>query len=276
MVSVKTKIDTAKIASRALARINFFEGESLLKRGEARAAITQFREAINNDEKNDQYYYKLALTLAADENSMAEAREALLKAIALNKNNPDYQAQLGLLYKKSGGEAIPVKERHIKRHIETVSPAIKPARVGRRKRKLRLVGKELIERPEGFKLINIIVLGLIVVFTLSALSLSLRASRFEIKLLIPEEKATLKISDIEFRWVPHAGNIDYLIQVETNGKKVLERYTRANRYVPTIEEMSLFKPGYRYQWRVVPISPKRRPLAFKTNDREFKVSIAKS
>jgi curved DNA-binding protein CbpA len=89
-------IDPAK-ASEAFAKgIDSFKGRDF------ESATVHFKEAARLDATKALYMSHLALALLQRPRREAEAEEAMLDAIRLEPNNADHQANLGLLYQKSG------------------------------------------------------------------------------------------------------------------------------------------------------------------------------
>jgi hypothetical protein len=273
MTVVKDKKRTARIASMALAKIAFCDGETLLASGDVEGAIPQFREAINFDDQNDHYYYQLAMALARRNDSRAEAIEMLQKAITLNPDKAEYLEKLEQLQKNVPEKAVAIEE------INNLNTKVKIVPTQYKRTRTRSVKQLLTKRSEqvgklvGFKLTAIIILVLLSASILLSISWSYKNSRIEITPLWPKDQAALNPSQIEFRWLSSTESVDYLLQLETNGEKVIERYTREKMYTLTREELGLIKPNYHYRWRVIPVSPKRQPVDYKTVDREFKVSI---
>ncbi|MEW6734501.1 MAG: hypothetical protein AB1489_24465 [Acidobacteriota bacterium] len=88
----------------AVAEMSFCDGKAALDNGRFEEAISLFREAISYNPNIASYYYYLSLALAISTkgDNHAEAKAMLLKAVELDKDNADYQTQLGVIYREEG------------------------------------------------------------------------------------------------------------------------------------------------------------------------------
>lgn len=287
-----------------LAEMSFYDGKDMLERGDLPGAIGLFREAIHYDAKKADYYYYLSLALAKEASTRAEARAAIQKAIEIERNNPYFHAQLGLIYKDEGeiykaigsfNIALGIDEKHevAKRELAALKldSSIRPGRATPRGgvkvlteedlnearetkgRKGRWVTEGVSTRlPARITPLNIAILMGFLAISVFAIFKSQQVSTIEIKPIVPQDKAVVANTHIEFRWTSSAEGVDYLLQIEQQGKKMLERYTRENLYVLSKEDLENFKPDQTYQWRVIPVSPRREKLDYQTRDHEFRIA----
>jgi len=92
----KTAKDPAK------AKDAFTKGVESFKKKDFESATVHFKEASRLDSTSANYLSYLALALLQRPRREAEAEEVMLEAIKLEPKNADHQANLGLLYQKSG------------------------------------------------------------------------------------------------------------------------------------------------------------------------------
>ena len=84
------------------ARAAFSQGVEDFKRKDFVAASNNFQEAVRLDPTKAAYFSYLALALLQRPRREADAEEAMLEAVRLEPQNPDHQANLGLLYQRAG------------------------------------------------------------------------------------------------------------------------------------------------------------------------------
>lgn len=92
----------AEANDAVLAKEEFAKGVASFKEKDFEAATTQFTEATRLDPSVAAYFSHLALALIQRPRREAEAEEAMLAAIAVEPENADHRANLGLLYQKAG------------------------------------------------------------------------------------------------------------------------------------------------------------------------------
>ncbi|MBI5696403.1 MAG: DnaJ domain-containing protein [Nitrospirae bacterium] len=84
------------------AREAFDKGIESFKAKDFESATVHFKEAARLDPTNAAHFSYLALALLQRPKREAEAEEAMLEAIAIEPNNAEHQANLGLLYQRTG------------------------------------------------------------------------------------------------------------------------------------------------------------------------------
>lgn len=120
---------------------------------------------------------------------------------------------------------------------------------------------------------SIIVLSIIGLVLLISLPLAYKDTVMVINPLNPNDQGVLLRENPQFQWEVSAENILFLLTIkENNGNKVIERLTDQYIYTLSYEEIEMLKTGEVYQWQVVPVSPKRVPVKYKSKTLSFIVS----
>lgn len=119
------------------------------------------------------------------------------------------------------------------------------------------------------KAITILFLILMPIGVFWGLNESYKETIIETIPISPDSQSSLVESELYFCWASSTNKVDYLFQVEQEGKPVLERYTRENFYLVSKEDAKLIKKNIYSTWRAIPISPKRETLKYKTNEAQF-------
>jgi curved DNA-binding protein CbpA len=107
----QTKAETQEISKGRgmIARKAYLKGIQILKGGDYTSAITFFQAAIENDDSEAVYFYRLAMAMMLAKKSFTKAVECCNEAIKKDPYNMDYKLLLGEIYEKAGGISKAVK-----------------------------------------------------------------------------------------------------------------------------------------------------------------------
>ncbi|MBN1900833.1 DnaJ domain-containing protein [Candidatus Sumerlaeota bacterium] len=92
-----------------IARKAFLKGMQILKNRDFSGAITFFQAAIENDDNEAVYYYRIAMAMMMAKKGFSKAVEYANEAIKRDPYNFDYKLLLGEIYEKAGGITKAVK-----------------------------------------------------------------------------------------------------------------------------------------------------------------------
>lgn len=122
----QTKAETKGISKERdmIAKKAYLKGMQVLKGGDYPGAITFFQAAIENDDSEAVYFYRLAMAMMLAKKSFTKAVEYCNEAIKKDPYNMDYKLLLGEIYEKAGGisKAVKIYEdilRWDKTHVKT-------------------------------------------------------------------------------------------------------------------------------------------------------------
>jgi ribosomal protein L40E len=120
---------------------------------------------------------------------------------------------------------------------------------------------------------NIIILTVIVFAILISIPLAYKDTVIMINPLSPNEKGILYKNNPSFQWDVSAENVLFLLTIQdSKNNKVIERLTDQFIYTLSYEEAETLKTGEVYKWKVIPLSPKRVPLKYKSKELNFILS----
>ncbi|MBI4854389.1 MAG: tetratricopeptide repeat protein [Acidobacteria bacterium] len=139
--------------------------------------------------------------------------------------------------------------------------------------KLRLKSQEtILELQNRIKARDIAILISIAIIIVISFPLARRENAIVVEPLEPSNESTLDLNNAEFQWDTTTENIGFLLIIEKDNKKIIERYTSNLVYTLTYEESGRLQANEVYKWQVVPVSPKRKNLNFRTKQLEFRVA----
>jgi curved DNA-binding protein CbpA len=106
--SVSEKEREAKAAERSgeriqIARKAYNMGMHVMKLGDLDQAVGFFEAAINNDDSEAVYFYRLAMAMVHGSKSFTRTVESCNRAVEIDPYNMDYKLLLGEIYEKAGG-----------------------------------------------------------------------------------------------------------------------------------------------------------------------------
>lgn len=293
-----------------LAEMSFIEAEESLERGDRSSAIDALNEAIKNFPENSVYYLKLADVLA--ENSKPEAITMLNQALDKVSDNSEITAKLAELQPKpkpkstlstsikpanfSDKAKSPAKvkddsEVFLSSPDDSLSkkvtcPAckqlndIKQVKCQRCTRPLSRVNRIKAKSIESvsnlsnrLKTRDIIILIGIIAITLVSFPIAHKQTALVVKILRPNDQGVLFKEQPEFQWDVEMENLGFLLVVEKDGKTIVERFTNNSFYTLSYEEIERLETGELYTWKVIPLSPKRVPLNYKSKVSDFRVAV---
>jgi len=138
--------------------------------------------------------------------------------------------------------------------------------------RLKLKSQEtILELSNRLKTRDIVVLVAIVIIIIVSVPLARRENAILVEPLEPIDQGVLNPQKAEFQWDSITENIGFLLVIEKDGKKIIERYTNKLVYTLTYEEMQLLEIGSIYKWEAIPVSPKRVTLNYRTKKHEFRL-----
>lgn len=107
----QTKVEIKGISKERdmIARKAYLKGLQILKTGDFSGAITFFQAAIENNDTEAVYYYRLAMAMMMAKKSFTKAVEYCNEALKKDPYNMDYKLLLGEIYEKAGGISKAVK-----------------------------------------------------------------------------------------------------------------------------------------------------------------------
>jgi tetratricopeptide (TPR) repeat protein len=120
---------------------------------------------------------------------------------------------------------------------------------------------------------DIIILIGIIVITLASFPIAQKQSALVVKILRPNDQGVLFREQPEFQWDVDMENLGFLLVVEKDGKTIVERFTSNSFYTLSYEEIERLETGELYTWKVIPLSPKRVPLNYKSKVSDFRVAV---
>ncbi len=120
---------------------------------------------------------------------------------------------------------------------------------------------------------DIIILIGIVIITLISFPIAQKQTALVVKILHPNDQGVLFREQPEFQWDVDMENIGFLLVVEKEGKTIVERFTSNSFYTLSYEEIERLETGELYTWKVIPLSPKRVPLSYKSSVSDFRVAV---
>lgn len=130
----------------------------------------------------------------------------------------------------------------------------------------------IVELSNRLKARNVAILIIIAIVIVISFPIAKRENAIVVEPLEPIDKSVLDIRKAEFQWDTVAENIGFLLTIEKDGKKIIERYTSNLIYTLTYEEMGRLEANEVYSWEVTPISPKRQTLNYRTKKLEFRLA----
>jgi tetratricopeptide (TPR) repeat protein len=257
---------------RTLAEMSFIEGNESLIQGDRAGAIVHYRDAINYAPDKVDYYIKLSELLAQESGNKQEAEQLLAKAIELSPSNLEFRSRLADLR----GETAPVKRGTQKLSAPDQSGAHdtknelkrgKTSKLG----KARFVKSDSITLPKRISLRNQMIIALFFGALLWAAAYIMRGEpvKIDVKLILPADESSMAQDRIAFEW--QATGDKYKIEIEENGKLVLERIAIETNYTLLPEDNAQLKPDRRYTWRVIPLNKIGEVLPSIISDSHFKV-----
>ncbi|MFY9223285.1 MAG: tetratricopeptide repeat protein [Blastocatellia bacterium] len=296
-----------------LAEMSFIEAEESLERGDRNSAINALNEAIKNFPENSVYYLKLADVLAekskpeainilnqalkqVSDNSPLTAKLAELQPKPKPKPNTLNTSKPAPLPNKT--ESLPIKTK-VKDDSEVIlsspdnslskkvaCPACKQlndinqvkcqrcTRPLSRINRLKAKSKESVSNLSNrLKTRDIIVLIGIIIITLVSFPIAQKQTALVVKILHPNDQGVLFREQPEFQWDVDMENIGFLLVVEKEGKTIVEHFTNNPFYTLSYEEIERLETGELYTWKVIPLSPKRVPLNYKSKVSDFRVAV---
>ncbi|KAF0250530.1 MAG: hypothetical protein FD167_62 [bacterium] len=288
---------------KTLAEISFIEANETLEKGDLPSAITKYKEAIGYSPDNADYYLKLIDSFKTDTKYKLEL-EVLLKDIARkfpdNNEVKEKLQELNLLPKQQVKTIA--KPANYNKNSEAITKSLKndkeskPAKSAEKLAKMLKLNtnsasnaKTIASNSQTKKLKNnvyiftetnkkqkpyaqIIILLFLVIFPIgicAGLNISYKETIIETIPIAPETQSNLAINQLYFCWTSNTDKADYLLQIEQEGKFVLERYTREKFYLVSQEEAQVIKKNTYCTWRTIPVSPRREPLNYKTSEGQF-------
>ena len=107
----QTKVEIKGISKDRdmIARKAYIKGMQILKAGDFTSAIKFFKAAIENDDSEALYFYRLAMAMMMAKKSFTKAVEYCNEALKKEPYNMDYKLLLGEIYEKAGGISKAVK-----------------------------------------------------------------------------------------------------------------------------------------------------------------------
>jgi tetratricopeptide (TPR) repeat protein len=129
----------------------------------------------------------------------------------------------------------------------------------------------VVENSNRLKTKNIIILVVMAIVLAISFPLARRENAIVVDPIEPADKSTLDINKAEFQWDSVTENIGFLLTIEKDNQKIIERYTNNLVYTLSYDEIGLLKTNEVYSWQVIPVSPKRETLNYRTKKSEFKV-----
>lgn len=120
---------------------------------------------------------------------------------------------------------------------------------------------------------DIIILVGIVIITLISFPVAQKQTTLIVKSIHPNDQGVLFKEQPEFQWDVDMENIGFLLVVEKDGKPIVERFTSNSFYTLSYEEIERLETGELYTWKVIPLSPKRVPLNYKSKVSDFRVAV---
>jgi ribosomal protein L40E len=130
----------------------------------------------------------------------------------------------------------------------------------------------IIELSNRLKTKDIVILIAITIVIIVSFPLARRENAIVVEPLQPTHQAILDPNKAEFQWDAITENIGFLLVIEKDGKKIIERYTNKLIYTLTYEELEMLEVDAVYKWQAIPISPKRVALNYRTMKLEFRVA----
>ncbi|MCX7000078.1 MAG: DnaJ domain-containing protein [Candidatus Sumerlaeota bacterium] len=106
--AVRKKEKVAKAVDRSgerilIARRAYNMGMHVMKLGDYDQAVGFFEAAINNDDSEAVYFYRLAMAMVHGRKSFSRTVESCNRAVEMDPYNMDYKLLLGEIYEKAGG-----------------------------------------------------------------------------------------------------------------------------------------------------------------------------
>ena len=288
---------------KALAEISFIEANETLEKGDLQSAITKYKEAISYCSDDAGYYLKLIEALSKD-NKYKQELDALLKDAARRfPDNSEVKAKLAELNLSSKQEAkkqtksvnnsapttktletsreqnsteksIKSSKLNAKSNINSTTNADANAnnsRMKKLKNNVYVVTEGAKKQKPYIQVITAIFLIVLPIAILFGLNRTYKETIIETIPVAPEAQSNLAINQLYFCWTSNTDKTDYLLQIEQEGKPVLERYTREKFYLVSQEDAESIKKNIYCTWRAIPISPKRESLKYKTIEGQFMV-----
>lgn len=295
-----------------LAEMSFIEAEESLERGDRSSAIDALNEAIKNFPENSAYYLKLADILAENSkpeaisilnqalDKVSDNSEITAKLAQLQpKPKPTLNTSNKPVNSFSNTKSLPTKTK-VKDDSEVLlsspddglptnkiaCPAckqlndIKQVKCQRCTRPLSRVNRIKAKSIESvsklsnrLKTRDIIILIGIIAITLVSFPIAHKQTALVVKILRPNDQGVLFKEQPEFQWDVEMENLGFLLVVEKNGKTIVERFTSNSFYTLSYEEIERLKTGELYTWKVIPLSPKRVPLNYKSKVSDFRVAV---
>jgi TPR repeat len=287
---------------KALAEISFIEANETLEKGDIQSAIAKYKEAISYSENNADYYLKLVDAFNKDSKYKSEL-DVLLKDVTRKfPDNGEVKAKLAQLNplpkqeakktskpndNKKGTETSSKLLEHSKeqKHTEKITKSLKSnaksnanvdsnidnSRMRKLKNNVYVFTEGTKKQNTYVQVITVAFLILLPIAILFGLNRSYKETIIETIPVAPESQSNLLVNQLYFCWTSNTDKTDYLLQIEQEGKPVLERYTREKFYSLSQEDAKSIKKNVYCTWRAIPISPKREPLKYKSSDGQFMV-----
>ena len=285
---------------KALAEISFIEANETLEKGDLQSAIAKYKEAISYFPNDAGYYLRLIDVFNKDPKYKTEL-DLLLKEIAekfpndakvkskLEELNPQLKTKpidKSINNNEMGKDAIAKLLRNIdeseptknltqslrsnaRTEITISKPTNKVSRVKKLKNNVYVLAEGAKKQKPYIQVITAIFLIVLPIAILFGLNRTYKETIIETIPVAPEAQSNLAINQLYFCWTSNTDKTDYLLQIEQEGKPVLERYTREKFYLVSQEDAESIKENVYCTWRAIPISPKRESLKYKTIEGQF-------
>jgi hypothetical protein len=282
----------------AFAEISFLDGNSALERGDQQKAINHYQDALNYTSKKQELFSKIEGNLLSEFNQNV-SEQVIKLLVAQNKELNRLSSGLKDKEKITNTQiakptnsqiAKPASLRTIKStNTQIAKPTnsqlsrsyfleeetIKISSV----KKIKALDQTTNTTPKPFrKAIEFSSLIIILFASIGYYSFGASQnqidSQVKVKLLMPQDQATLKNWPVTFSWNSSKENSSYILQIidtqgESKGNIVLEFRTSSTSYIPVPDSAKYLSNYHRYKWRVIPITEDKKSLPYSENSGEF-------
>jgi len=259
--------------NEALSELSLLEGNTLFQRGDIEQSVSNYQDALKYSSKKQELFLKIEQYLSLENNVALGSEQVLVK---LTRQNKDLSLSIDKAIKPAS------KQNSLVSVTNKPTALIKPQQNAE--------GAKLLDKKNGtepkikktdnpnlkktFQTTSVSILCLIGFITFFGFSTVRQEKRVQVKLLAPQDQATIKTWPILFSWHSSNQQAHYLLQVIDNegddlGKLVFQFRTSETNYIFSQETIKHIKKYHKYKWRIVPVTENQEKIAFSENSSEF-------
>lgn len=278
----------------AFAEISFLDGNSAFERGDVQKAINHYQDALNYTSKRQELFSQIEKYLFLDSNIKLGSEQIIKSLVSQNKELNQSNSQGSELKDKISDSQIakPINSELFRpTALKLIKPTtLQPPRlsveqsdeniiVSPKSRRLKSLDPSVKSSPKPlrkaveFSSLIIILFSSIAYYTFGT-SQSQVDKQVKIKLLAPQDQATLKNWPVVFNWSSSSQSSNYILQIidaqgDAQGKIVLEFHTSDTSYAPIPDSLKYLANYHKYKWKVIPVTEDQKKLSFSENSAEF-------